>query len=251
MTRSSLISLALAACLPSLMSVNPAWAAKLRISPIGLHLTATERAGAITIVNTDERPVNLQLRVYEWSEREDGREQLDKTSDMIVSPPAITVPAGASYTIRIARPVVTPVNGELTYRLLIDELPQPDDPRTVSQGIKMVLRNSLPVFVTDAKAIADLKWVVWQDEAGIHARAQNQGKRHAKIVNLTLQTATGRPLSFGGGLNGYVLGGATRVFTAPANAGSAGVRLRDGDDISLVAKNDALDVKATVTVGRR
>jgi len=249
MTRSSLISLALAACLPALMPVSPAWAAKLRISPIGIHLTATERAGAITIVNTDDRPVNLQLRIYEWSEREDGQEQLDKTTDMIVSPPAITVPAGASYTIRIARPAVTPVNGERTYRLLIDELPQPDDPRTIGQGVKMVLRNSLPVFVTDAKAMADLKWTVWQDESGVHAQAQNQGKRHAKIVNLMLQTMSGRPLSFGGGLNGYVLGGATRTFTAPVNA--AGTPLRDGDRVSLAAKDDALDVKAALVVGRR
>lgn len=249
MTRSSLISLALAACLPALMPLSPAWAAKLRISPIGVHLTATERAGAITIVNTDDRPVNLQLRIYEWSEREDGQEQLDKTTDMIVSPPAITVPAGASYTIRIARPVVTPVNGERTYRLLIDELPQPDDPRTIGQGIKMVLRNSLPVFVTDAKAMADLKWTVWQDESGVHAQAQNHGKRHAKIINLMVQTASGRPLSFGGGLNGYVLGGATRTFTAPANA--AGTPLRDGDRISLAARDDALDVKAALVVGRR
>lgn len=249
MTRSSLISLALAAYLLFLIPLDSASAARLRISPIGLHLTATERAGAITIVNTDERPVNLQLRIYQWSELEDGQEQLDKTSDMIVSPPAITVPAGASYTIRIARPVVTPVNGELAYRLLIDELPQPDDPRTMGQGIKMVLRNSLPVFVTDAKAMADLKWEVWQDEAGIHARAQNQGKRHAKIADLTLRTATGAPFSFGGGLNGYVLGGATRTFTAPAGGGK--VTLRDGDSIGLVARNDALDVKATIVVGRR
>jgi fimbrial chaperone protein len=249
MTRSSLISLAFAACLPFSMFADSAWAAKLRISPIGLHLTATERAGAITIVNTDERPVNLQLRIYAWSELEDGQEQLDKTADMIVSPPAITVPAGASYTIRIARPVVTPVNGELAYRLLIDELPQPDDPRTLGQGVKMVLRNSLPVFVTDAKAMADLKWTVWQDEAGVHVRAQNQGKRHAKIVDLMIQTAAGRSLSFGEGLNGYVLGGATRIFTAPARG--TGAALRDGDSISLVARNDALDVKTTIVVGRR
>ncbi|PJI89297.1 molecular chaperone [Sphingomonas koreensis] len=251
MTRSSLISFVLAACVPALVPVAPAWAARLRISPIGVHLTATERAGAITIVNTDDRPVNLQLRIYEWSEREDGQEQLDRTDDMIVSPPAITVPAGASYTIRVARPMIAPVNGELAYRLLIDELPQPDDPRTTGQGVKMVLRNSLPVFVTDAKAMAELKWAVWQDEAGVHVRAENQGKRHAKIVNLMLQTPSGHPLSFGGGLNGYVLGGATRVFTLPVDAPGAGARLRDGDSVSLVAKNDALDVKAAIVVGRR
>jgi fimbrial chaperone protein len=251
MTRSSLIAFALAACLISFISVDTAWAARLRISPIGLHLTATERAGAITIVNTDERPVNLQLRIYAWSELEDGQEQLDRTTDLIVSPPAITVPAGASYTIRIARPVIMPVNGERAYRLLIDELPQPDDPRTVGQGIKMVLRNSLPIFITDAKAMAELKWAVWQDEAGVHAQAQNQGKRHAKIANLMLHTASGNPLSFGGGLNGYVLGGATRTFTAPRVAGRAGAPLRDGESVDLVAQNDALDVKATIIVGRR
>src|ERR1700744_6110375 len=82
--------------------VGPAFAASLRISPIGLDLVATQRASSMTLVNTDTDPVNLQIRIFKWSQV-NGADVLEPAADMMVSPPAAKVPPGASYTIRVAR----------------------------------------------------------------------------------------------------------------------------------------------------
>jgi fimbrial chaperone protein len=232
----------------ALASAGIASAASLRISPIGVDMPSTDRAAAITLANIDSDPVNLQVRIFKWSQI-GGEDKLEPTDDLIVSPPFVTVPAGASYTIRIARPATAPVGGERSYRLLIDELPKPVDPRTVVQGVQMVLRTSMPVFIADKAAVADLSWKVWRDAAGMHARVINNGQRHAKIAGLTVTPQGGAPVSFGAGLNGYVLPGATRQFDIAASAGVTLPELAAGATVTISAKNDALDIKAAVPVG--
>lgn len=190
---------------------QPVTAASLRISPIGIDMAASERAASMTLVNTGTDPVNLQLRVFKWTQVR-GEEVLEPATDMLISPPAATIPAGASYTVRVARQSVVPVQSELSYRVFIDELPKPVDPHTLGQGVAMVLRTSLPVFVVDPNAYAKLAWKVWQDASGLHAEAVNSGLRHAKIIGLTVQPEGGAPLVFGAGLNGYVLAGAHKRF---------------------------------------
>ena len=44
------------------------YATSLRISPVGLDLPLTQRAGAITLFNAGHEPVNLQLRAFAWSQ---------------------------------------------------------------------------------------------------------------------------------------------------------------------------------------
>lgn len=195
----------------SVAFAQPAAAASLRISPIGIDMAASDHAASMTLVNTGAEPVNLQLRIFKWTQA-NGEEVLEPTSEMLVSPPATTIPAGASYTVRIARQSTAPVQLEASYRVFIDELPKPTDPRTLGQGVAMVLRTSLPVFVVDPNAFAQLSWKVWRDANGLHAEAINNGKRHAKILGLAVQPADGAPLSFGNGLNGYVLAGARKRF---------------------------------------
>jgi fimbrial chaperone protein len=190
---------------------QPADAASLRISPIGIDMSAAERAASMTLVNTGADPVNLQLRVFKWTQVR-GEEVLEPATDMLISPPAATIPAGASYTVRVARQSISAVQSELSYRVFIDELPKPNDPHTLGQGVAMVLRTSLPVFVVDPNAFAKLTWKVWQDGSGVHAEAVNGGLRHAKIIGLTVQADGSAPLVFGAGLNGYVLAGAQKRF---------------------------------------
>ncbi len=224
-----------------------ALAASLRVSPIGVDIPSTSRAAAITIANTDSEPVNLQIRIYKWTQA-GNEENLEPSSDILVSPPSVAVPPGASYTIRVARPVASPVREELSYRLLVDELPQPEDPRTVGQGVRMVLRTSMPVFIADKAAVAHLSWSVWQDDDGIHAQVVNSGRRHAKVAALTLQPADGPPIAFGSGLNGYVLAGATKRFDLKIDSASEQRRLAPGSSVVVNAKNDALDIQVAVTV---
>jgi fimbrial chaperone protein len=245
-----------APCLAAAAIGVPAQAASLRISPVGIDLPARQRAASITLVNTDSEPVSLQIRIFKWSQS-GGEDKLDPTSEMLVSPPAATVPPGASYTVRVARPAAGPVQGEQSYRLFIDELPKPIDPRTVGQGVSMVLRTSMPVFVVDTKAIARLGWKAWRDKDGLHAEVVNNGQRHAKIAALTLQpSAGGAPYVFGSGLNGYVLAGSTKRFdfkTPPADKPQvhAPTLPTAGSTLILTAKNDGIDIKESVIVEER
>jgi fimbrial chaperone protein len=225
----------------------PASAASLRISPIGVDLVTPQRASALTLVNTDSDPVNLQIRVFKWTQV-NGDDVLEPASDMLVSPPAATIPPGASYTVRVARTSNGPVQQELSYRLFIDELPKPIDPRTVGQGVAMVLRTSMPVFVTNTKAVAQLHWKVWQDDKGLHADVTNAGLRHAKIAGLTVQPAGGEPIVIGAGLNGYVLAGTSKSFLLKATGKVKLPTLAPGTALTLTARNDALNIKENLSV---
>jgi fimbrial chaperone protein len=220
--------------------------ASLRLSPLGIDISSKNRAAALTLANTADEPLTVQLRVFKWLQS-DGEDRLEPATDIVASPPAVTIPAGASYTLRVARPAATAVGSELAYRLLIDELPKPFDPSSTDQGVRMVLRTSIPVFVADSAATPRLAWTVWQDPSGIHAQVMNSGARHAKIAALTLTGADGAPIVFGAGLNGYVLAGSARRFDLPGNVS----RLVPGASLVLTAKNDALDIRVPVSVVSR
>lgn len=236
-----------AAALALIASPLAVQAAALRISPIGLDITADERAGSMTLVNTAAEPVNLQLRLFKW-DQQNGEDVLTPTSEMLVTPPATTIPAGASYTVRVARAGAGPVSAERSYRLFIDELPKPVDPNTVGQGVSMVLRTSLPIFVVDSKAFAELSWKVWQDADGLHAQVTNAGKRHAKITDLALQQAGGQQISFGPGLNGYVLAGTSRRFDLAPAPGKQAPSLPVGTSLQLTATDNGQPITKTVDV---
>jgi fimbrial chaperone protein len=56
----------------------------------------------------------------------------------------LKVAPGTDYTVRIVRTAKGPVAGEESYRLLIDQLPEPKD-RKANQ-VSLVIRHSIPVF---------------------------------------------------------------------------------------------------------
>lgn len=224
---------------------QPADAASLRISPIGIDMASSEHAASMTLVNTGAEPVNLQLRIFKWTQA-NGEEVLSAATDMLVSPPATTIPPGASYTVRVARTSSAFAQNELSYRLFIDELPKPVDPRTLGQGISMVLRTSLPIFVVDPKAFAKLTWKVWQNADGLHAEATNTGRRHAKIIGLTVQPEGGAPLVFGAGLNGYVLAGSHKRFDLKMSPNAK--PLPDGAVAKLIAHDGSQAIEESLHV---
>lgn len=226
-----------------------AGAASLRISPIGIELAPNQRAAALTVTNTDKRPVSIQVRVFRWTQ-DDGGDRLDPTTDLIVNPPAATIPAGAAYTVRIARPSVTPVDAERSYRLVIDELPRPSESGPASQGVAMLLRTSMPVFIGDHAQSASLAWTVWQDAQGLHAEASNTGRRHARVAGLALDAGDGRRIVFGEGLNGYVLAGAARRFDLRTAPNETPPRLA-GATVVLTARDRDQQLRETLSVGTR
>jgi fimbrial chaperone protein len=258
--RKALIALAM-------LGTTPLDAASLRMTPIGLDLSEPDKAGAISLTNTGTESVDLQVRIFRWSQV-NGKDELTETRDVLVSPPVATIKAGDTYTVRVVRIANRPVSGEETYRLVIDELPKPIDPRATGQGVRMVLRSSMPIFFTQKGIRADLQYSCWTQGGKTFLRITNTGKRHAKLAGMKLVAPQGE-LSFGGGLNGYVLAGQTMTIEAPTTKlkpapvlgkdGKPDPKAPTGPETPLSAGTyqlvsgvgSSLDVKQTVTVEAR
>lgn len=236
MTRKSLIL----AAVSGLVCVSSVQAASLQVSPVGLDITAPTRNASVTLSNKSSEPADVQIRVFKWTQI-GGEDHLTPATDVIVSPPAAKVQPNTAYTIRVAQLKAPSKDREESYRLWIDELPH-INVRRRGGSITFTSRYSIPVFFSDPSASTDLQWKVKRQGKKLVVEATNKGTRHAKIANLTAAT-TGARVSFGTGLNGYVLPGSTVHWTA--NAGS----IQAGSNVKITATGDdyAVDQAATVS----
>lgn len=233
--------LALAGCL---LAAVPARAASLQVSPVSVDLTVPAQASAIMLSNLGDQPMNVQIRIFRWTQS-GGQDVLTPTTDVVASPPAATIPPGTTYTVRLARLATGSVAGEESYRLIVDQLPDINVARPTSQ-VSLVMRYSIPVFFAEASAGADLGWRIWREGGRLVVEADNDGDRHAKIADLALASPSGH-VSLVPGLAGYVLPGSTRRWIVEAEAG----RVAAGAAVTIVARGDDYDISQPATVESR
>jgi fimbrial chaperone protein len=181
--------------------------AGVQISPTRIQLDANSRVEALTLRNTTNRDKSFQIELSGWSQV-DGQDHYQSTTDLLVTPPIFTVPSGEQQIIRIGLRRPPSRDTELSYRVFIQELPQPA-PENFT-GLQMVLRLGIPIFVAPASADSthQLTWQATLDETGrMHLLIANLGNGHARISNLSL-SAGSESIEAGGMF--YVLPGATR-----------------------------------------
>src|SRR5690606_4984286 len=118
--------------------------ASLQVAPILVELEDGENAEALWLSNSGEKPIRAQVRVLAWSQA-GSEDQLDPSRDLLASPPILEIAPGERQLVRIVRPDSGPVPAEQAFRLLVDELPDPE--QEVSSGLQFLLQYSVPVFV--------------------------------------------------------------------------------------------------------
>jgi fimbrial chaperone protein len=219
-------------------------AASLRVAPVVLDLKAPQAATSLRIWNDAQRAISVQVRIFRWSQ-ENGRENFVPATDVVVSPPITKLRGGGENTIRVVRTSKTPVRGEESYRVIVDELPDAAGRR--SGTVNLVIRHSIPVFF----AAPDLKdpqpnWSVTSRSGGYQLNVSNSGDRRLRISDLVLQTARGGEVASQAGLLGYVLGQSTGSWFIPANGGKAG-----GGTLTISAESDAGPIKVEASVRGR
>lgn len=116
------LALAAASLGLALQFLSPSQAASLRVAPVVLDLRAPTAASTIRIWNDARRPINVQIRVFRWVQR-NGEDAYEQTNDVVASPPITTLRPGGENLVRIVRTSKRPVDGEESYRLVVDELP--------------------------------------------------------------------------------------------------------------------------------
>ncbi|MGE8598026.1 MAG: molecular chaperone [Acinetobacter calcoaceticus] len=189
-------------------------AATIRLSPVNVEILSNQSAASISLFNQSNESTDLQIRVFEWTQK-NGQDQLTPTDEIAISPPFLKLQSNDSYNLRVVRINPAPVSGEKTYRIIIDELPKPIDSRKAAQGVNVLLRSSLPVFVVNKDAITQLNWKIDANQEVPSLNISNIGNRHALLNDLALvDTTTNKsyPIKVNT-VNGYILAEQARSYS--------------------------------------
>lgn len=224
----------------ALFIATQAPAASLRVAPVLIDLRAPARAATLTLQNMQQQGVDVQIRVFRWRQK-DGRESLDPTTDVVVSPPIIKLEPGVEQVVRVVRTATQAVTGEESYRVIVDELPAPS--RRRDGTVALLLRYSIPVFFADRDGTdPKIAWRIERTGTAYTVSATNAGAKRLRVANMTLKDTRGATLARQDGLVGYVLGGSSTRFTVRALAAGA-----PAGAVTLAAESDAGPFHATVT----
>ena len=197
----------------------PAAASTFNISPIRAQLTAGHPTEALTIMNADDSPVVVQVRVVSWSQKS-GTEQLEDTRELLATPPVLQIPANGQQIVRVALRRDPDPAQELTYRVIFEEVPQAAPKDFV--GLRVALRLSIPIFVAPAHgdANAQVAWESrWLPNGQLEVAATNSGSGHLQITDFEAQFP-GSLMPLRGVTSKYVLPGSRMswILTPPADA---------------------------------
>lgn len=200
----------IAACvIAACVGVPLARAATLQISPVMVDMSAQANATGITLKNPGEKPLFGQVRVFRWDQA-NGEDTLTPTQDLVASPPLIQIAGHADQLVRLVRTNPAGSAAEQGYRILIDELPEPDAAPT--SGVTIRLRYSVPVFIEPAVDLGQpkLSWHLSRGAQSWTLRVDNDGRKRAQIAAVELIDNAGNTYSINKGLLGYALAGRER-----------------------------------------
>lgn len=151
---------------------NFTYAGSFSVTPLRIELSKSESTSIIHLQNIESKPVTVQLYVMAWSHK-DGNDRYTPTRDVIVTPQIFHLRANGLQIIRAGLLKKPEVNEELSYRLFIEEIPEP--PAADFKGVQLALKISLPIFVAPENKS--------QPDLAFHAEAQSDGKIKIKIFN--------------------------------------------------------------------
>jgi fimbrial chaperone protein len=160
-------------------------AAQLRVEPVSLELNAPAAAGILTLRNDDDVEVTAQTRVFRWSQSA-GKETLEPTTDVVASPPTVKLSPHADYVVRVVRVTKQPVQGEESYRVFVDQIPQPR--KQTVRTINLLVRQSIPVFFRSRQlSVAAVSWSLAYDGDKLVVTARNDGEERISARTLREQ----------------------------------------------------------------
>ncbi|MDV3513530.1 MULTISPECIES: molecular chaperone [unclassified Stenotrophomonas] len=214
--------LLLAAVLPV-----PAQAQALELVPTTLHLPAAQGRTELWLRNPGPGHWRGQLQVWAWDQQQDA-EHLQRSGQVLASPTLLDLPAGARQRVWLLPASSVPVAAEQAFRIIL---------APAEAGMP---RYSLPLFRGEPSSPARprLQVEVMAGASQPMLRLQNGGTGHARLSDLSYETADGQRSLLLPGLAGYVLAARRRQWSLPPRAdGYAGgrfhVRLQDGADVIL------------------
>jgi fimbrial chaperone protein len=222
-----------------LCAAAPAAAGPLAIAPTTVEIADGARSAVVEVTNTGGAPVLLQFRAYDWTQV-DGRDRLEPTDALVVSPAIVSVAAGATQIFRVLRATPARADAEQTYRLRLNQIPVGTAP-----GVGINLEFLLPVFAGGGALKPELRLIDDQPTGGT-IRIANTGGRHAKVGRIQAVGFTGSVT------DGGRSGGATYILAGGRAALPISERtLAPGAHLAALGERGVLDVAAPTVVASR
>lgn len=221
---------------------SSAFAGSFTVNPVRVTLSPGLHVAAITVSNNGSEASVIQLQTSDWTQQ-GGNDVLTPSDEILATPPIFTLPPGGSQIVRVGLRRAPDVQHELTYRLILREVPPP---QPISQGLRVALAISMPVFVVSAHpAFSNLQWQATQLADGrIRIQATNTGAAHVQIGAIELTPAGGASPVVRQSVATYVLPGNARSWTFASTA-----KVPPGSILQLHASTDAGDVQARIALG--
>jgi len=185
------------------------------VSPVRIYMAPRDRAVAVTLTNEGDSPIALQADINHWAQTPNGVDQLTLTEDLILSPPIIRLAPRSRQVVRLAllRPA-DPLR-QLTYRLVVREVPEASGGAQNTIRVPIALALSMPVFITPPKAQRDISCqLAAAPTSALQVRCVNSGTAYAQIRQIVLQRGESVLARFEGG--SYVLPEAAQTLTLKA-----------------------------------
>jgi fimbrial chaperone protein len=199
-----------AAALALAVSVNCA-AGTFSVTPVRIYMNTKDRAVAVTITNDGDEPVVLQAELFTWNQKADGADDLQLTDDLILSPPIIKLAPNAKQVVRLARAKPMQVDRQLTYRMVMRQVPEALQPKDNIQ-VPIALALSMPVFITPPAARPKMACEGERVEGNLlRVRCANSGSAYTQVRQMVLRQGDRIFGRFEGGE--YILPGAKKTLT--------------------------------------
>ena len=209
------------------------------VTPVRMYMAPKDRAIAVTISNDGDDALVMQADVYVWKQKPGGEDELSLTEDMILSPPILKLAPHSRQVVRLAMLRARPTTEQLTYRLIVREVPEAKPPEQNLQ-LQLALAFSLPVFITPSGAKRQLDCTIERVSADtVRASCNNTGNAYAQPSEFRLTSASGEKLALRDS-GGYILPSIKRNFDIkrtdgriPGGKAKLSVMLDDGSTQSF------------------
>ncbi|WP_233973283.1 fimbrial biogenesis chaperone [Pectobacterium versatile] len=219
-------------------------ASSILVWPIYQVIESDESSSALWLENKGNAPVGLQIRIMSWKQI-DFQDRYAEQSNVIATPPFMTLEPGKRNMVRLIRVNPAPANTEQAYRIIVDEIAAPNQQNAPQMGLQFQMRYLLPLFLDGAgvwthtrpgkrRVNAEptrpvLSWRVSAVGGGNYLYVRNRGVVHARLSNVYWsadQSGKGSQVKVTDGFLGYVLPGQEMRWSLPAGVSTPGAAMQ-------------------------
>ncbi|MBM2837939.1 MAG: csuC [Deltaproteobacteria bacterium] len=167
------------------LSIGQAYSSEWRVTPIRLDFDKGTKSGIITVSNDSAEKVHLQIKAVEWVQDAEGKDKYSDTSDLIYFPKIMILEKNEEKVLRTGIKASS-VEKEKTYRLFIEEIPQPSKEEGAS--VAVAIRFGVPIFIKPEKEEARGEIEKIEMSKGVlKAVVKNSGNVHLMIISINIK----------------------------------------------------------------